>query len=141
MWNVSSRSLRCPDDINALKQQPGEYITLGGVDLPGTFRRPDSPVVIGHGRRLFGTADHPADRELVENQPFGSGVVLLRYGLPVVEPQRRARGHVVEGWPSARERSSGDPARPPLTSRSHHLSRYTRPMKIPGLGSYASDAG
>src|SRR3954453_17652352 len=55
-----------PDEIRALKQQPGGDMTLGGVDLVETFRRLAlvdeyrlyvNPVVIGRGRRLFETAD------------------------------------------------------------------------------------
>ena len=79
-----------PDEIRALKQQPGGDMTLGGVDLVETFRRLDlvdeyrlyvNPVVIGRGRRLFETADNPTDLELVENRRFGNGVVLLRYAV------------------------------------------------------------
>jgi dihydrofolate reductase len=79
-----------PDEIRALQQQPGGDMTLGGVDLVGTFRRLDlvdeyrlyvNPVVVGRGRRLFGTADEPTDLELVETRRFGNGVVLLRYAV------------------------------------------------------------
>jgi dihydrofolate reductase len=79
-----------PDEIRALKQQPGGDMTLGGVDLVQTFRRLDlvdeyrlyvNPVVVGRGRRLFETADSPTDLELVENRRFGNGVVLLRYAV------------------------------------------------------------
>jgi dihydrofolate reductase len=79
-----------PDEIRALKRQPGGDMTLGGVDLVGTFRRLDlvdeyrlyvNPVVVGRGRRLFETADEPTDLELVETRRFGNGVVLLRYAV------------------------------------------------------------
>lgn len=88
--NASLRAEVDPDEINALKQQPGGDMTLGGVDLVETFRRLDlvdeyrlyvNPVLIGHGRRLFETADHPTDLELVENRRFGNEVVLLRYAV------------------------------------------------------------
>src|SRR3954462_11094257 len=79
-----------PDEIRALKKQPGGDMTLGGGDLVETFRRLDlvdeyplyvNPVVIGRGRRLFETTDNPTDLELVENRRFGNGVVLLRYAV------------------------------------------------------------
>jgi dihydrofolate reductase len=88
--NASLRAEVDPDEIRALKQQPGGDMTLGGIDLVGTFRRLDpvdeyrlhvTPVVVGRGRRLFETADHPTDLELVENRQFGNGVVLLRYAV------------------------------------------------------------
>lgn len=79
-----------PDEIRALKQQPGGDMTLGGVDLVETFRRLDlvdeyrlyvNPVVIGRGRRLFESTDSPTDLQLVETRRFGSGVVLLHYAV------------------------------------------------------------
>jgi dihydrofolate reductase len=86
--NASLRAEVNPDEINDLKQQPGGDMTLGGADLVETFRRLDlvdeyrlyvNPVIVGHGRRLFETADTPTDLELVEHRRFGNGVVLLRY--------------------------------------------------------------
>ena len=79
-----------PDEIRALKQQPGGDMTLGGVDLVETFRRLDlvdeyrlyvNPVLVGRGRRLFESSDAPTDLDLVENRRFGNGVVLLRYAV------------------------------------------------------------
>src|SRR3954454_15178284 len=63
-----------PDEIRALKQQPGGDMTLGGVDLAETFRRLDlvdeyrlyvAPVLVGRGRRLFDAMESPTDLELV----------------------------------------------------------------------------
>jgi dihydrofolate reductase len=88
--NASLRARVDPDEINALKQQPGGDMTLGGVNLVETFRGLGlideyrlyvNPVVIGRGRRLFETADKPTDLELVENRRFDNGVVLLRYAV------------------------------------------------------------
>lgn len=79
-----------PDAIEALKQQPGGDMTVGGVDLVETFRRLDlvdeyrlyvNPVVVGRGRRLFESADTPTDLDLVEERRFGNGVVMLRYAV------------------------------------------------------------
>ena len=88
--NATLRAEVDPDEIRALKQQPGGDMTLGGVDLVETFRRLDlvdeyrlylNPVVVGRGRRLFETADKPTELDLVENRRFGNGVVLLRYAV------------------------------------------------------------
>ncbi len=88
--NASLRAEVDPEEIRALKQQPGGDMTLGGADLVDTFRRQDlvdeyrlyvNPVVIGRGRRLFDTADDPTHLELVETRRFGNGVVLLRYAV------------------------------------------------------------
>lgn len=89
--NASLRAGVDPEEIRALKQQPGGDMTLGGVDLVETFRRLGlvdeyrlyvHPVLIGRGRRLFETADTPTHLELVETRRFGNGVVLLRYAVP-----------------------------------------------------------
>lgn len=88
--NASLRAEVDEDEINALKQQPGGDMTLGGVDLVKTFRRLDlvdeyrlyvNPVIVGHGRRLFESADQPTDLDLVETRRFDNGVVLLRYAV------------------------------------------------------------
>lgn len=88
--NASLRAEVDPDEIRALKAQPGGDMTVGGADLAGAFRRLGlvdeyrlyvNPVVVGRGRRLFETADAPTDLELVETRPFGNGVVLLRHAV------------------------------------------------------------
>jgi dihydrofolate reductase len=88
--NASLRAEVDPDEINALKQQPGGDMTLGGADLVRTFRRLDlideyrlyvNPVIVGRGRRLFEAAETPTDLELVESRQFRNGVVLLRYAV------------------------------------------------------------
>ncbi|WNV75144.1 dihydrofolate reductase family protein [Geodermatophilus sp. DSM 44513] len=101
--NASLRAEVDPDEIRALKEQPGGDMTLGGVDLVGTFRRLDlideyrlyvAPVVLGRGRRLFETGDEPTHLELVEHRRFGNGVVLLRYAV------RRPRSVAWAPWGS-----------------------------------------
>ncbi len=93
--NALLRTQVDPDEVRALQQQPGGDMTLGGVDLIGTFRRLSlvdeyrlyvNPVLIGRGRRLFETTDDPTDLELVETRRFGNGVVLLRYTVRRVVP-------------------------------------------------------
>jgi dihydrofolate reductase len=88
--NATLHSEVDPEEVQALKQQPGGDMTLGGVDLVETFRRLDlideyrlyvSPVIVGQGRRLFETADSRTGLELVESRQFGNGVVMLRYAV------------------------------------------------------------
>jgi dihydrofolate reductase len=90
-WNTTVRHEVDPDEIRALKEQPGGDMTLGGADLADTFRRHDlideyrlfvNPVLLGRGRRLFGPADAPSDLRLAEARTFGNGVVQLRYERP-----------------------------------------------------------
>jgi dihydrofolate reductase len=87
-WNATIRREVDPDEIRALKQEPGGDMALGGADLAETFRRHDlideyrlyvHPILLGRGRQLFGPADAPSDLRLVESRTFGNGVVLLRH--------------------------------------------------------------
>ena len=89
--NASLRAEVDPDEIRALKQQPGGDMTLGGVDLVETFRRLDlvdeyrlyvHPVVIGRGKPLFPVSDSRTELRLDETRTFGNGVVLLHYRRP-----------------------------------------------------------
>ena len=77
-----------PDEIRALKEEPGGDMAVGGADLADAFRRHDlideyrlyvNPVLLGRGRQLFAPADTPSDLRLVETHTFGNGVVLLRH--------------------------------------------------------------
>jgi dihydrofolate reductase len=91
--NATVRREVDPAEIRALQQQPGGDMTLGGADLAETFRRLNlideyrifvHPVLLGQGRRLFGSSDAPANLRLAETHAFGNGVVMLRYD--VVRP-------------------------------------------------------
>ena len=77
-----------PEEVLALKSQPGGDLALGGADLADTFRRLGlideywvyvHPVLIGRGRPLFSAADSKAQLRLLETRVFGNGVALLRY--------------------------------------------------------------
>jgi len=100
---VFSRTLNSSDDgktritrgdlrseILRLKQEPGEDILAGGVDIPSQLIQLDLvdelrivvvPVVAGKGRRLFEDMILPASQrlKLVESKVFESGCVALRY--------------------------------------------------------------
>jgi dihydrofolate reductase len=87
-WNTTVVRQVDPDEVRRLTAEPGGDMALGGADLVDSFRRLDlideyrlyvHPVLVGSGRRLFGSADAPADLRLVETRTFGNGVVLLRH--------------------------------------------------------------
>jgi dihydrofolate reductase len=75
------------DEIEALKSAPGADIVVTGSmtlvadliaeRLVDEYRLFVYPVVLGRGRRLF--EDASGKLELVQAQPFRSGIVLLRY--------------------------------------------------------------
>ncbi|MDQ7806762.1 dihydrofolate reductase family protein [Amycolatopsis sp. A133] len=75
--------------IGALRAQPGgDVLVLGGVGLAQSlvtaglvdeYRLLVNPVVLGRGRKLFGTFSERMDLELVSAEAFGSGVVSLCY--------------------------------------------------------------
>ena len=78
------------DEIVKLKQQPGNYMLVGGVDIPSQliqlglideYRFMILPIIAGQGRRLF-EGDSLAEKlrlQLVESKTFKSGCVLHRY--------------------------------------------------------------
>ncbi|MGW2393055.1 dihydrofolate reductase family protein [Streptomyces lydicamycinicus] len=77
-----------PEEIMALKAQPGGDMTLGGADLAASFREHDlideyrlyvHPVILGRGTPLFRASDTRTGLELAGTRTFGSGVVLLHY--------------------------------------------------------------
>ena len=77
-----------PEDIMALKAQPGGDMVVGGANLAATFMRYDlideyrlymHPVVVGRGRPPFQPSDTKVELRLAGTRSFGNGVVLLRY--------------------------------------------------------------
>ena len=89
-WNTTLVREVVPEDVRALKAQPGGDLALGGAELAATFmshglldelRIYVHPVLIGRGRPLFPEWDVKASLRLEETRTFGSGVVLLRYVL------------------------------------------------------------
>ena len=87
-WNASIVREVVPEQVKALKAQPGGDMVLGGADLAAAFMRNDlidefrlylHPVILGRGRRLFESSDEPRQLRLAETRAFDSGVVLLHY--------------------------------------------------------------
>ncbi|MEU1535638.1 dihydrofolate reductase family protein [Streptomyces fagopyri] len=87
-WNTTLVRDVVPEEVRALKEQPGGDLGLGGADLAASFLRHDlvdefriyvHPVLIGRGRPLFAQTDALTALRLAETRAFGNGVVLLRY--------------------------------------------------------------
>jgi dihydrofolate reductase len=87
-WHTTVRREVVPAEIQALKEQPGGDLALGGADLAATFRRLDlideyrlyvHPVLVGAGTPLFQPAQGYTSLRRTETRTFGNGVVLLRY--------------------------------------------------------------
>ncbi len=77
-----------PEDVRALKEQPGGDLAVGGADLAASFaelglideyRVYVHPVLIGRGRPMFPVTDTTTPLRLTGTRTFGSGVVELRY--------------------------------------------------------------
>jgi dihydrofolate reductase len=90
-WNTTIVRDVVPEDILALKEQPGGDLVVGGAELAAAFMRHDlideyrfyvQPVLLGRGRLLFRPSDTALDLRLAETRTFGNGVVLLRYERP-----------------------------------------------------------
>ena len=77
------------EEVSELKQQPGRDILIFGsgtlvnnlmrLDLIDEYRLMVFPVVLGSGQRLFGDGVEETVLELVGNDSFETGVVVLTY--------------------------------------------------------------
>jgi dihydrofolate reductase len=94
-WNARVVHDVVPDEVLALKAQPGGDLVLGGADLGAEFARHDlideyrlylHPLVIGRGRPMLRPSDAKVPLRLIETHAFGNGVVMLRYQRRPVEP-------------------------------------------------------
>jgi dihydrofolate reductase len=90
-WNTTIVREVVPQEVEALKAQPGGDMAIGGAELAAAFRRHDlidehwlyvMPVVLGGGRPLFPPGEARRPLALAETRRFGNGVVLLRYTRP-----------------------------------------------------------
>jgi dihydrofolate reductase len=89
-WNTTILREVVPEQIRALKAEPGGDLALGGADVAASFIRQGlvdeyriyvHPVVIGRGKPLFPLSDARTPLRLAETRAFGNGVVLLRYAV------------------------------------------------------------
>jgi dihydrofolate reductase len=88
-WGTTVVREVVPEEVMALKAEPGGDMALGGAVLADAFRAHDlideyrlyvHPVILGRGRPLFEPADAMTPLRLLETRAFENGVVLLRYG-------------------------------------------------------------
>ncbi|MER5429843.1 dihydrofolate reductase family protein [Streptomyces sp. NPDC002588] len=89
-WNTTIVRDVVPEEVEALKAQPGGDLGLGGAALSAAFLRHGlvdgihlcvHPVLVGGGTPLFPPADTHTALHLTESRTFGNGVVLLRYDI------------------------------------------------------------
>lgn len=88
-WNTEIKRRVDPDEVRALKAQPGGDMAIGGADLAASFIEHNlidefwlyvNPVVLGGGKPFFPLSERRIQLQLVQTRGFGNGVVLLRYG-------------------------------------------------------------
>jgi dihydrofolate reductase len=87
---ATTRIVSAPEELEALKQQPGKDIAiLGSSDLTASLlqiglvdelRIMVNPVVLGAGKSVFRTARDRTRLQLLRSRRFNSGNVLLYYG-------------------------------------------------------------
>ncbi len=87
-WNATLVRGDLATAVNALKQQSGKGVLLGGVTLPlaladlgliDEYEFMVHPRVVGHGPRLLDGLSRYLDLELVEQIDLGSGIFVVRY--------------------------------------------------------------
>lgn len=88
-WNATFKSGVNPDEIKAMKEQPGkDMVIFAGPsiaseyikhDLINEFRMIVNPVVLGSGKAYFSLASHPLNLELISTRTFDCDNVLLVY--------------------------------------------------------------
>jgi len=87
-WNTRIMRDVVPEEIMALKAEPGGDLALGGAGLAAAFMAHDlideyrvyvHPVLIGRGKPLFPNTDARTPLRLAGTRSFGNGVVLLHY--------------------------------------------------------------
>jgi dihydrofolate reductase len=86
-WNAQLFKGDIAEEINRLKAQPGNDMSVGGANLAATFMRLGlideyrlyvHPVILGRGKPMFPSLHDRLNLRLIEARTFGS-VVLLRY--------------------------------------------------------------
>ena len=89
-WNNSTLIAgNVVEEITKLKRRPGKELQVhgsGGLaqtlienDLVDEYRLWSFPVILGHGKRLFGAGTVPATLKLVDSKTTGAGVAIHTY--------------------------------------------------------------
>ena len=90
-WNAELVRGDVGEAVRALKAQPGEGLSVGGVTLPSALAERGlideytfvvHPIIAGHGPRLLDGLSERTRLELVERREFASGAVVQRYRSP-----------------------------------------------------------
>jgi dihydrofolate reductase len=91
VWNSQLIRGNIAEEVNRLKARPGKDMSVSGAGLAATFmqlglideyRLYVHPIILGGGKPMFPHLGDTVKLKLIETHPFGSGVVLLRYGRP-----------------------------------------------------------
>jgi dihydrofolate reductase len=87
-WNAELLGGDLGEEVRRLKQEPGEGLAVGGMQLPlalaeegliDEYELVVHPRVAGHGPTLLAGLSKPLDLKLVSRQEFASGTVVQRY--------------------------------------------------------------
>jgi Dihydrofolate reductase len=87
-WNAELIRGDLKQAIEALKQQPGNGLYVGGVQLPLALAKLGlideyefivHPAIVGHGPTPFAGLTKQIDLQLIDRREFRSGAVALRY--------------------------------------------------------------
>jgi dihydrofolate reductase len=87
-WNAELVRGDLAGTVERLKQEPGEGLYVGGVQLPlalaelgliDEYELIVHPRIAGHGPTLFSGLSEPLDLVLVNRQSFDSGAVSMQY--------------------------------------------------------------
>ncbi|RAN79178.1 deaminase [Bacillus sp. SRB_336] len=87
-WNAQLIRGDLETAVRALKEEPGNGLFTGGVQLPmalaelgliDEYEFVVHPRVVGHGPSLFAGLSKPLDLELVDRLEYDSGAVAMRY--------------------------------------------------------------
>ncbi|MEU8675472.1 dihydrofolate reductase family protein [Streptomyces sp. NPDC048560] len=87
-WNTTIKREVVPEEVRALKAQPGGDMAIGGPNLAASFMRHDlidefrlyvHPILLGRGTPLFPQSETRTALTPAGSRTFGNGVVLLRY--------------------------------------------------------------
>jgi dihydrofolate reductase len=87
-WNAELVRGDLGEAVRRLKQEPGNGLFVGGVQLPQAlaelglideYELVVHPRLVGHGPALFAGLSKPLDLRLVSRLEFGSGAVAMRY--------------------------------------------------------------
>jgi dihydrofolate reductase len=87
-WNAELVRGDLSEAVEQLKQEPGNGLFVGGVQLPlalaelgliDEYEFVVHPRLMGHGPALFAGLSKPLDLKLVDRHEFGSGAVAMTY--------------------------------------------------------------